>query len=706
MQEPNKSKTSILKSFQNLKFIRKIQLGFLLIAVISAMIAGNDYLQMNTFEEAKDSIFEEYVQPREQISELYSEFQKVQFIMLKFSIAEFADNFQVDVQSFNNHKSRIDTLLVNLEKSTLSENALAELAEVKTIWQNYKNLVADGIVSAAVTGNYEMAAVVATTSGEEVGTQLVTKFDNMIAGLEVEAENLNAHISEEISSTRMWIIIGMLAGTAVFLLSILVLAPAISKPIKSLLEALKEFSLGNFNAEVEIKSKDEFGDLANAIKDLRSSQIEKVAAAERIAEGHFEKVKPASEKDTLAHSFNKEVETIEELLQEAAKLIKANREGKLDVRGDASKFEGSWKEIIEGINSILEAVVAPIDEASQVLDNMAKGDFQERMKGDYKGDYQLIKNNVNKVVDSLNRVIGEVAESSEALSSSASQISSSTEEMAAGAGEQSAQTTEVAGSIEEMTKTILENTRNANDAAGSAQEAGDKAKDGGEVVVETIKGINRIAEVVSKSAETIKQLGKSSNQIGEIVQVIDEIADQTNLLALNAAIEAARAGEQGRGFAVVADEVRKLAERTTKATKEIATMIKHIQNDTTGAVESIEEGTKEVVKGKELANKAGEALKEIINHSDKVSQIIAQLASASEEQTSTSELISHNIEAISNVTNQSAQSTQQISHAAEDLYNLTAGLQELINHFKLDRSRTKSDHSEFSVRENGKVMSY
>ncbi len=705
MSEIKKSKATIFKSFQNLKFVRKIQLGFLLIAVISALIAGNDYLQMNKFEEAKDSIFDEYVQPREQISELYAEFQKVQFIMLKFSIAEFANNFQTDVKNFSTHKSKIDTLLVQLEKSNLSEATLAELSEVKTIWQNYKNLVADGIVSAAVTKNYEMAAVVATTSGEEVGTQLVEKFDNIIAGLETEAEILNANIDAEISSTRIWIIIGMLAGSGIFLLSILVLAPAISKPIKSLMKVLKEFSLGNFDAEVDIKSKDEFGDLADAIKDLRTSQREKVSAAERIAEGHFEKVKPASDKDALAHSFNKEVETIEGLLKEAEKLIKANREGKLDVRGDSSKFSGSWKEIIEGINSILEAVVAPIDEASQVLENMAKGDFRERMTGDYKGDYQLIKNNVNKVVDSLNRVIGEVAESSEALSSSASQISSSTEEMAAGASEQSSQTTEVASSIEEMTKTILENTKNATDAAGSAKEAGDKAKDGGEVVVETIRGINRIAEVVSKSSETIKQLGKSSNQIGEIVQVIDEIADQTNLLALNAAIEAARAGEQGRGFAVVADEVRKLAERTTKATKEIATMIKHIQNDTSGAVESIEEGTKEVVKGKELANKAGDALKEIINHSEKVSEIIAQLASASEEQTSTSELISRNIEAISNVTHQSAQGTQQISHAAEDLYNLTAGLQDLINHFKLDR-KNKSEHSEMSVRENGKMVAY
>jgi len=363
-------------------------------------------------------------------------------------------------------------------------------------------------------------------------------------------------------------------------------------------------------------------------------------------------------------------------------------EGKLKIRADVDKHVGKYKEIISGINNTLDAIMAPINEGVAVLEKMGAGDMTIRITSDYKGDHQLIKNSINAVGESLNTALGNVREAVEATASASNQISSSTEEMAAGANEQTNQTSEVASSVEEMTRTILENTKNVSIAAETAKEAGKKALDGGSVVNETIEGMNKIAEVVKKSAGTVQALGKSSDQIGEIVQVIDDIADQTNLLALNAAIEAARAGEQGRGFAVVADEVRKLAERTTKATKEIASMIRQIQKDTGEAVDSMEEGTTQVEKGKTLAQKAGMALKEIVDGSQKVVDIVSQVAAASEEQSSAAEEISKSIEAISSVTQQSAAGTQQIARAAEDLSRLTLSLEDLVNQFTVSNTGT------------------
>ena len=462
--------------------------------------------------------------------------------------------------------------------------------------------------------------------------------------------------------------------------------------ITNLGKGLNALAAGDTKVKVEygtkllkIESKDEIGDLARCVDNIIVQAQSGIDAFE----------------DTRKN--------ITELTDETKVLIEAAKNGELDQRGNSEKFQGSYKELIDGFNDTLDAVILPVKEGSEVLTILATGDLTKRVTGNYKGDHQLIKNSINELAESLNNLLGEISEAVQATASASTQISSSTEEMASGAQEQSSQTGDIATSIEEMTSTIIETTKNASVAAEKSKLAGETAKEGGIVVQETVNGMNRIAEVVTKAAQTVQELGKSSDQIGEIVKVIDDIADQTNLLALNAAIEAARAGEQGRGFAVVADEVRKLAERTTKATKEIASMIKQIQLDTGGAVTSMEEGTKEVNNGKEMASKAGDSLRQIIESTDSVVDMVNQVATASEEQSTTSEQISKNIEAISTVTSQSAGGTQQIARAAEDLNRLTENLAGLISKFKINDSANNYlgsgyDESSYMVKSNGTLL--
>ena len=333
------------------------------------------------------------------------------------------------------------------------------------------------------------------------------------------------------------------------------------------------------------------------------------------------------------------------------------------------------------------------------MEKFSEGDLSIELNSDRDDEVGIFYSGFNKAMSNIRNFINSLLDAITAVASAANQISTSTEKMAAGAQEQSTQASEVAVAVEQMTKTIYETTQNTSKAAEASRNAGKVAKKGGHVVEETIDGMNRISEVVRKSAETVQELGKSSNQIGEIVEVINDIADQTNLLALNAAIEAARAGEQGRGFAVVADEVRKLAERTSKATKEIATMINQIQKETEEAVISMQTGKDEVQRGKELAQKAGNSLKEIITRADEVVHIVTQVATASEEQTSASEQISKNIESINNVTKEGVSGIQQIARTSEDLNRLTLNLQRLISQFKMEEKETK-----FAVRKNGKLI--
>ncbi|MCX6135354.1 MAG: methyl-accepting chemotaxis protein [Ignavibacteriales bacterium] len=336
-----------------------------------------------------------------------------------------------------------------------------------------------------------------------------------------------------------------------------------------------------------------------------------------------------------------------------------------------------------------KVIVRPLKEFAVQSERVAEGDLtvvetpEISKRIDAADEIGQMARAFAKMIGGLRTIIGEVREASAAVASASTEISSSTEQMSAGSQEQSTQAVEVASAVEEMSKTIVENSRNAAATADTARKAKDAAASGGEIVAETLQGMTRIADVVRKSAVTVQALGKSSDHIGEITGVIGDIADQTNLLALNAAIEAARAGEQGRGFAVVADEVRKLAERTTKATREIGSMIKNIQTETTGAVQTMEAGTKEVEEGIALADKAGASLRGIGTISEQLMDMVSRIAAASEQQSSASEQISRNVEAISTVSGETAGSTQQISHAAEDLNRLTENLQGLVDRFRL-----------------------
>lgn len=430
---------------------------------------------------------------------------------------------------------------------------------------------------------------------------------------------------------------------------------------------LNLLSRGDLNAKVEkatqplkLDIKDEIGEMANVF----DSMLYKAQAG--------------------IDAYELTRDKINTLTIEIDKVINDAQNGLLDNRGNSEKFEGVYRKLIDGLNQTLDAVIIPIQDGAKVLEKMATGDFTQKISKDYKGQHAKLKETINKLSDSVSEVIRNINDAVQATASASNQISSSTEELAAGAQEQSAQTSEIASAINQMTATIIQTTRHAGEAANTAKDAGNFAQEGGKAVEKTIDGMNKIANVVTKAARVVQELGKGSEQIGEIVQVIDDIADQTNLLALNAAIEAARAGEQGRGFAVVADEVRKLAERTTKATKEIANMIKKIQVDTNEAVVSMNQGTSEVEVGIELAQNAGSSLREIINTVIKVSDIISQVAAASEEQSSTAEQVSKNVESISNVAHETASGTQQIARAAEDLNRLTENLQNLISQFQID----------------------
>lgn len=324
---------------------------------------------------------------------------------------------------------------------------------------------------------------------------------------------------------------------------------------------------------------------------------------------------------------------------------------------------------------------------ASALKMMAAGDLTAEVELDEKSDLYELSLDLDNSIKELHNAMLHVNEVSTSVANASIQISSASGEMASGAHEQSAQITEIAGAVEEMAKTIIETTGNINTVAESSKTASDSAKKGASKIQETKRGMEKIVSSAEQTGVIISSLANKTDQIGEITRVIDEIADQTNLLALNAAIEAARAGEQGRGFAVVADEVRKLAERTTKATKEIAETIRTIQQEAKEADISMAEAGESVKSGMKLTEEVSVTLDEILEVNEKVSSLVNQVAAASEEQSATAEEISRNIESISSVTQESAAGTEQIARTAEDLNQLTNNMQSLVAKFKLKQGK-------------------
>ncbi len=290
---------------------------------------------------------------------------------------------------------------------------------------------------------------------------------------------------------------------------------------------------------------------------------------------------------------------------------------------------------------------------------------------------------LNSMKRNLNDIMGQIRNSSEDVAMATSGLSESSATIVDGTDRQSVQSGQAATAMEQMSATVMEVAKNSQGASEASGETQQIAVQGGDVVRRAVDGMMAVADTVRQSAETVEALGKSSDEIGAIISVINDIADQTNLLALNAAIEAARAGEQGRGFAVVADEVRKLAEKTSKATTEIADMIKTIQTDTRGAMGSMHEGTKQVEQGVQLASEAGESLQQIVSSVDRVTDMVRQIATAAEQQSSTSEEISSNILGIAEIAEENNLGVKEVSDAAVELNLVAEGLKNLVGRFVL-----------------------
>ncbi|MDX2114036.1 MAG: methyl-accepting chemotaxis protein [Planctomycetota bacterium] len=340
---------------------------------------------------------------------------------------------------------------------------------------------------------------------------------------------------------------------------------------------------------------------------------------------------------------------------------------------------------ISGVGAYLisRSISKPLSRIGSAMESLSNGDLTVRLKPKGTDDLSQIGRAVDQAADNMSAMVRQISQAADHVASAATEIASTSEGMSAGIAGQTREIGEIARAAAEMSTATSQVAGQSSEAARSAGESGALAETGGSVVQQTIDGMRQIEHAVQAGAQSVSELGKRGEQIGEIISVINDIADQTNLLALNAAIEAARAGEHGRGFAVVADEVRKLADRTTKATEEIAQSIRAIQQETGQAVSRIEAGTGQVKQGVELATQAGVSLGQIVESSRRVGSMIELIAGSAERQLSLSQSIVAKIESIQARSGSASQGAAETTSATRMLSNKAEELSRMIARFRL-----------------------
>jgi twitching motility protein PilJ len=324
------------------------------------------------------------------------------------------------------------------------------------------------------------------------------------------------------------------------------------------------------------------------------------------------------------------------------------------------------------------AVLNLLDEMGDLADGdlTVRAEVRENITG-------AIADSINYTIDSLRDLVTGINRASEQVSTATGQAQATSDKLLSAAEKQSLQITETSDAVTNMTRSILQVSSNASQASQVAQRSLQAATLGSQAVQNTIAGMNGIREQIQETSKRIKRLGESSQEIGEIVELISDITEQTNILALNAAIQAASAGEAGRGFTVVAEEVQRLAERSSEATKQIGAIVKTIQTDTNSAVAAMEKSTEGVVEGARLSDAAGKALTEIETVSNSLARLIQSISTATEAQTEVASTVTRNMQQIQEITSQTTQGTKLTAESVGQLTKLAEELRDSVAGFKL-----------------------
>jgi methyl-accepting chemotaxis protein len=531
--------------------------------------------------------------------------------------------YYIKMQDESTYSSLLSALETTVKENEALMSMVADNSELKALAGDVSDAVDEYTNQAVVYHNAvtssdnAQAMLVEAASGVIGSTQSSSKYFGGAAQIEALANE--AFAAQQSSARTTQIILSVVSAIGGIVAALLIMN-SITKPLGKIVKAGDALAIGDLdNSSIDIESKDEVGNVADCFRNIITSQKEMAGSFEKMANGDLTiKYNARSDKDVIGIAFNKMLG---------------------DMRSLMTKLMGTSAGLTEAAKQLSRAS----EQAGQATQQIASTS-QQVAKGASEQSSSL--QNTTRAME---------------------QLASAIEQISKGAQEQSKGVEKTLTNVKEVSASVVQVSSSARAASDAMTAAGAAAQKGEQKAQQTVGGMEKIKEAIGVASEKVTRLGEQSGEIDKIVATIDDIAAQTNLLALNAAIEAARAGEQGRGFAVVADEVRKLAERSLGATKEIADLIIGIQKGVSEAVKAMEDGNHEIESGYKLAADAGASLTEIVSQAEKVGRQVEQISGASTGLTKLSEELLKVAEEISSVVEENTAATEEMAASSDQV---------------------------------------
>jgi len=675
-----------MRIIDNIKISRKLIGSFLLIALIVAIVALLGYTNMQTINAGSTAMYSEHLIPIQDLGLVATKLYEIRGDFYKYIlIPEEENNTQ---QKIEENIAYVNSMITTYREFQLTDSQRSELEKFDTSWARYQGLLKENralwdsgkkdlVMESLSTGEIQKAR-------KEVGASI----DALTQLSKDEAENIKSESDKTFANSSYLITMAGIVGVLAALILGILISRGIVGPLNRAVAMILEMGKGHLNMRLSMNRRDEIGVMAQAMdtfaNDLQNKvihQMQLIAAGEQARE-----VPPYDEQDEITPALNQMIETLNALLEEMGILIGNAKEGKLQTRGDTSRFIGIYQELIVGINQMLDAITIPLNETLHVAEEYASVNFSARFDETLvvEGDLLELKLKLNKIGEhvgtELKALIQEITDQVQNLSESAESSAATVEQLAAGADsiarnvenvQANADLTnksvqQVLTAMEELSTSVSTVAIKVESVSRLSQDADITSSHGVEKAAIAEAGIHAITGSVNDVGSIISEIRGQMIEIGKIVDIISSIADQTNLLALNAAIEAARAGDAGMGFAVVANEVKTLAQDSQKSAENIAKIISLLQHQSEKVASAMDQADEEVKRGSIAITDTITSFRTIADQTQQISQNITEVASLSQEEAAAVEQITASVSEVNKLSMATAEEAVGASAASEE----------------------------------------